>query len=75
MSVIVKVALLQLAACGVDQASNLSKGEAFCRQARLMGADIALFPEMWKRKNEKSQKIANILFEFIVAFNRFHAGV
>jgi len=47
MSVIVKVALLQMAACGVDQASNLSKGEAFCRQAKTMGADIALFPEMW----------------------------
>ncbi|MBN1137475.1 MAG: carbon-nitrogen hydrolase family protein, partial [Anaerolineae bacterium] len=30
-----------------DQAANLSKGEAFCRQAKTMGADIALFPEMW----------------------------
>ncbi len=44
---VIKVALLQMAACGVDQAANLSKGEAFCRRARLMGADIALFPEMW----------------------------
>jgi predicted amidohydrolase len=42
-----KVALLQMASCGTDQAANLSKGEAFCRQAAAMGADIALFPEMW----------------------------
>lgn len=41
------VALLQLIACGNDQAANQAKGEAFCRRARLMGADIALFPEMW----------------------------
>jgi predicted amidohydrolase len=42
-----KVALLQMAAAGPDQAANLSKGELFCRQAKQMGADIALFPEMW----------------------------
>jgi len=44
---IIRVALLQLAACGDDQAANLSRGELFCRQAREMSADIALFPEMW----------------------------
>lgn len=43
----VKVALLQMAAYGKDQAANLAKGELFCRQAREQGADIALFPEMW----------------------------
>lgn len=41
------IALLQLASCGTDQAANLVKGEAFCREAARMGADIALFPEMW----------------------------
>ena len=40
------VALLQMSG-GNDQAANLIKGEAFCRRARVMGADIALFPEMW----------------------------
>ena len=40
------IALLQMAA-GDDLEANLLKGEAFCRQARQMGADIALFPEMW----------------------------
>jgi N-carbamoylputrescine amidase len=44
---IFKVALLQMVSCGSDIQANLAKGEAFCRQARDMGADIALFPEMW----------------------------
>lgn len=42
-----KVALLQMIACGNDQAANQAKGEAFCRHAQAQGADIALFPEMW----------------------------
>lgn len=42
-----KVALLQLFSSGYDQAANQVKGELFCRQARELGADIILFPEMW----------------------------
>ena len=42
-----RVALLQIVACGEDQDANLVKGEEFCRRAKEMGADIALFPEMW----------------------------
>ncbi len=41
------IALLQMTSCGTDQTANLTKGEAFCRQAKTLGADIALFPEMW----------------------------
>jgi predicted amidohydrolase len=41
------VALLQMTARDSDQTANQGKGEAFCRLARAMGADIALFPEMW----------------------------
>jgi N-carbamoylputrescine amidase len=41
------LALLQMTACADDQQANLAKGEAFCRRARQMGADLALFPEMW----------------------------
>lgn len=41
------VALLQIQSFGQDQAANLEKGETFCRRAATMGADIALFPEMW----------------------------
>ena len=42
-----KVALLQMTSAGMNQAANLAKGETFCRLARQMEADIALFPEMW----------------------------
>ena len=41
------IALLQLSAQGMDQDANLAKGEAACRRARELGADIALFPELW----------------------------
>lgn len=41
------VALLQMAACGNDQQANMAKGMEFCRRAKAMGADLALFPEMW----------------------------
>jgi predicted amidohydrolase len=44
---ILRVALLQLSAEGADPAANLAKGLEACRRAREMGADIALFPEMW----------------------------
>jgi predicted amidohydrolase len=44
---VLTVALLQLAGGSADQARNLATGEAFCRRARTMGADIALFPELW----------------------------
>lgn len=41
-----KVALLQLIS-GENQNENLKKGIQFCRDAEKMGADIAVFPEMW----------------------------
>lgn len=44
---LIKVALLQMTGCGDDRSANLAKGESFCRRAHNMGADIALFPEMW----------------------------
>lgn len=40
------IALLQLAPCGTLE-GNLEKGTAACRRASALGADIALFPEMW----------------------------
>jgi len=43
----IKIALLQMTAHGTDLAANQAKGEVFCRRAATMGADIALFPEMW----------------------------
>jgi N-carbamoylputrescine amidase len=44
---VLQVALLQLLSSGADQDANLAKGGAACRRARELGADIALFPEMW----------------------------
>lgn len=41
-----KVALLQLMPTG-NLDGNLEKGLEACRKAKAMGADIALFPEMW----------------------------
>jgi N-carbamoylputrescine amidase len=41
------IALLQMVSCGTDLFANQQKGEVFCRRAHAMGADIALFPEMW----------------------------
>ncbi len=43
----IRVALLQLDACVANQTERLTKGESFCRRAAELGADIALFPEMW----------------------------
>ena len=42
----IQVALLQLLS-EQTQEENLEKGISYCRQAKKMGADIALFPEMW----------------------------
>jgi N-carbamoylputrescine amidase len=44
---IIKIALLQMTGCGHDKSAGLAKGDVFCRRARAMGADVALFPEMW----------------------------
>lgn len=41
-----KLALLQIAPCSTLE-ENLEKGLAACRKAKALGADIALFPEMW----------------------------
>ena len=44
---LIRVALLQMAGGGSDQDANGAKGAEYCRRASEMGADIALFPEMW----------------------------
>ncbi|MBM7783904.1 carbon-nitrogen hydrolase family protein [Tenggerimyces flavus] len=44
---VLTVALLQIAAAGNDQAANLAIGEAACRKAKHLGADVALFPELF----------------------------
>jgi N-carbamoylputrescine amidase len=44
---VLKVALLQMTSCGHDTGANQAKGDRFCRRARALGADVALFPELW----------------------------
>ena len=41
-----KIALLQMLPAG-GQEENRKKGVQWCRRAKAVGADIALFPEMW----------------------------
>lgn len=43
----IKIALLQLTAHKNEQEANIKKGDAYCRKAKELGADIVLFPEMW----------------------------
>ncbi len=42
------VALLQLRSPGADPGRALQEGERACREAARLGADLALFPEMWQ---------------------------
>jgi predicted amidohydrolase len=41
-----RVALLQISPFGDDQDKNLAKGVQTCRQAKALGADLAVFPEL-----------------------------
>lgn len=42
-----RVALLQAVSPGPSPQASLARGEALCRDAAALGADVALFPEMW----------------------------
>ncbi len=42
-----RVALLQISPFGDDQGKNLVKGVQACREAKALGADLAVFPELW----------------------------
>jgi 5-aminopentanamidase len=42
-----KVALLQISSSGDDQGTNLAKGVQACREAKALGADLTVFPELW----------------------------
>lgn len=41
------VALLQISPAGSNQNKNLCIGLASCRKAKLLGADLVVFPELW----------------------------
>ena len=49
-----RVALLQLLPTGSLE-GNLEKGVLWCRRAKALGADLALFPEMWSSGYDLTQ--------------------
>ncbi|MBE6888200.1 MAG: carbon-nitrogen hydrolase family protein [Ruminococcaceae bacterium] len=53
------IALLQIAPAGTLD-GNLKKGDEYCRKAKTMGADIALFPEMWSNGYDIYERPAEI---------------
>ena len=71
----ITLALLQIAPTG-DLAGNLRKGAEACRRAAELGADIALFPEMWsngyniynRRANEWTPEAISFDSEFVTSF-------
>lgn len=65
-----KVALLQLRP-GESIEENLQKGLTACRQAKEMGADIALFPEMWSVGYRISEDIEDLKAAAISAESSF----
>jgi N-carbamoylputrescine amidase len=42
------IALIQADGCGTGTEANLRRGLAACRKAADLGADLALFPELWQ---------------------------
>ena len=74
---ILNLALLQIAPRDTVQ-GNLEKGVEYCRRARELGADIALFPEMWSNgyniygrpPEEWKAEAVPAAGEFVQAFGR-----
>ena len=74
---LLNIALLQIAPTG-SLAGNLEKGIAACRRAKELGADIALFPEMWSNgyriygrpAEEWKAEAISAESEFVRAFGR-----
>lgn len=65
-----KVALLQLVSEGTQE-KNMQKGIHYCRQAKRLGADIALFPEMWNNGYNVTADIAQMRDEAISVDGEF----
>lgn len=74
-----KIALLQLMP-GKTAAEQLAKGISACRRAKELGADIALFPEMWSDGYELPQEdsvinelAVSVDSSFVQAFRKLSA--
>jgi len=64
------VALMQLMPEGVQE-ENLKKGLDACRRAKEMGADIALFPEMWNTGYRVIEEREKLMQQAIPCESRF----
>jgi len=71
---LLKIALLQIAPTGTLR-GNLEKGTEACRAAKRLGADVALFPEMWSNGYDLSgpaeiwtEEAISVDDEFVEAF-------
>jgi len=74
---ILKIALLQLIP-GAATSENLKKGMEACKKAKHMGADIALFPEMWSNGyhiydrplKEWAAEAVSLEDDFVISFGK-----
>ena len=78
MTLKLKVGLLQLTSKGLDQKKNMVKGEEFCRIAKRMDVDIALFPEMWNIGynliDPKEEKAKEKLLQYAIERDSWFTG-
>jgi len=65
-----KVALLQLLPTS-SQYENMQKGIAACRKAKEMGADVALFPEMWNTGYTIAENTEELMSSSVDLTNEF----
>ncbi|WP_130836255.1 carbon-nitrogen hydrolase family protein [Lachnoclostridium sp. Marseille-P6806] len=65
-----RIALLQLLP-GADEDQALEKGKSACAEAKRLGADIALFPEMWSSGYVIPQEPSERLCRSVPADGRF----
>ncbi len=61
--------------CGMELVANLVKGLDFCRQAHNMGADIALFPEMWSNARAYENMVGIALANYARPMQKGHSMV
>lgn len=65
-----RIALLQILPTGTTE-GNLEKGISCCRRAKELGADIALFPEMWSDGYEIPEDIGELKSRSVSADGAF----
>ena len=65
-----KVALLQILPSD-SQRENLSKGIEYCKKAKMMGADITLFPEIWNTGYVINEDMDKLLSDAVTSDDEF----